>query len=143
MLLLYYQIFRPQSGTSRKSVNCEKSLKWRPMSHTNVWTRLNKKQDGGLAGHVVMSRGHHISLALAHSGHRMSSGPSAMKPLPTKEPLQLAQRKQSLCQCRSSKEMNLVPPIPVMGFAQAVHFFANSSPKHSAQYGFSSLEVNL
>uniref|UniRef100_A0A182NH14 Uncharacterized protein n=1 Tax=Anopheles dirus TaxID=7168 RepID=A0A182NH14_9DIPT len=28
--------------------------------------------------------------------------------------------------------------LPVMGLVQEVHLFANSSPKHSAQYGFSS-----
>lgn len=53
-----------------------------------------------------------MSFCLAHSGHRMS-GPSVMKPLPTKEDLHMAQMKQSLCQVRSSKEMNRVPPMPV------------------------------
>lgn len=33
--------------------------------------------------------------------------------------------------------------LPVIGFSQEVHLFANKSPKHSAQYGLSSLEVNL
>lgn len=32
--------------------------------------------------------------------------------------------------------------VPVMGLVQAVHLLANNSPKHSAQYGFSSLLVN-
>merc|ERR1719435_585705 len=45
--------------------------------------------------------------------------------------LQLEQMKQSLCQCLPSKEMNLVPPIPVMGLLQAVHRLENSSPKQS------------
>lgn len=52
-----------------------------------------------------------MSFCLAHSGHRIS-GPSVMKPLPTKEDLHIAQMKQSLCQVRSSKEMNRVPPMP-------------------------------
>lgn len=53
----------------------------------------------------------YISFCLAHSGHKMSE-PSVMKPLPTSEPWHMAQMKQSLCQWRSSKEINLVPPIP-------------------------------
>jgi len=81
-----------------------------------------------------------MSRCLAHSGHRMS-GPSVMKPFPTKEDWHSAHLKQSLCQLRSSNEMKRVPPIPVIGLLQAVHFLANNSPKHSAQYGFSSLEV--
>ena len=40
------------------------------------------------------------------------SEPSVMKPLPTSELLQEAQMKQSLCQCRSSNEINRVPPMP-------------------------------
>merc|ERR1719153_1092499 len=55
--------------------------------------------------------------------------------------LQDEQMKQSLCQWRPSNEMNRVPPIPVMGLLHAVHRFENSSPKQSAQYGLSSLEV--
>lgn len=53
-----------------------------------------------------------INLALAHSGQRMSAA-SVMKPLPTSDVEHCAQIKQSLCQCRSSNEMNLAPPIPV------------------------------
>lgn len=83
----------------------------------------------------------YISFCLAHSGHRMS-GPSVMNPLPTRELLHIAQMKQSLCQLRSSKEMKRVPPIPVIGLEQAVHLLANNSPKHSAQNGFSSRDVN-
>ena len=52
-----------------------------------------------------------MSLFLAHSGQRMSSL-SVMNPLPTMEVLQEEQRKQSLCQCRPSKEMKRVPPMP-------------------------------
>lgn len=52
-----------------------------------------------------------MSFCLAHSGHKIS-GPSVMKPLPTKEDLHMAQMKQSLCQVRSSKEINRVPPMP-------------------------------
>lgn len=48
---------------------------------------------------------------LAHSGHRIS-WPSVMNPLPTREVVHCAQMKQSLCQCRSSNEMNLAPPMP-------------------------------
>ena len=33
--------------------------------------------------------------------------------------------------------------LPVIGFEHAVHLLENSSPKHSAQYGLSSREVNL
>lgn len=40
------------------------------------------------------------------------SGPSVMKPLPTKLQEQAAHAKQSLCQLRSSNETNLAPPIP-------------------------------
>jgi hypothetical protein len=36
-----------------------------------------------------------------------------MNPFPTNVTLQLAHWKQSLCQWRSSKEMNRVPPIPL------------------------------
>merc|ERR1719432_242140 len=82
-----------------------------------------------------------ISFFLAHSGQMMSS-PSVMNPFPTMLDLQDEQMKQSLCQWRPSNEMNLVPPIPVMGLLQAVHRFEKSSPKQSAQYGLSSLEVN-
>ena len=53
----------------------------------------------------------HISRCLAHSGQRMSE-PSVMKPLPTRELPHVAQMKQSLCQCRSSNEINRVPPMP-------------------------------
>jgi hypothetical protein len=42
----------------------------------------------------------------------MMSSASVMNPRPTRDVLQVAQMKQSLCQWRSSKEMNLVPPIP-------------------------------
>uniref|UniRef100_A0A8W7PXX0 Uncharacterized protein n=1 Tax=Anopheles coluzzii TaxID=1518534 RepID=A0A8W7PXX0_ANOCL len=95
----------------------------------------------------------------------MTSCSSVMKPRPTSDVLHMAQMKQSLCQWRSSNEMKRVPPMParetergtlavcrqnkragakrnryapVMGLVQEVHLFANSSPKHSAQYGFSS-----
>merc|ERR1719264_1476287 len=57
----------------------------------------------------------------------------------------MAQKKHSLCHASFSKATNLVlpkPPLPVMGFAQAVHLLEKSSPKQSAQYGLSSLEVN-
>jgi hypothetical protein len=81
-----------------------------------------------------------MSFCLAHSGQMMSSA-SVMKPLPTSEVLQEAQMKQSLCQWRSSNEMNLVPPIPVIGFTHEVHLLANNSPKQSPQNGFSSLDV--
>lgn len=63
---------------------------------------------------------------------------SVIKPLPTRLVRHIAQKKQSLCQCLSSKEINLVPPIPVIGLLHAKHLFAKSSPKHSAQYGLSS-----
>lgn len=82
----------------------------------------------------------YISFCLAQSGQMMSS-PSVMKPRPTSDVLQDAQMKQSLCQWRSSNEMKRVPPIPVMGLQQEVHLLAKSSPKQSAQYGFSSREV--
>jgi len=68
-----------------------------------------------------------ISLAFAHSGHRISA-PSVMKPLPTRDVENWAQMKQSLCQCRSSNEINFAPPMPVIGFTQALHRFANRSP---------------
>jgi len=67
----------------------------------------------GVAGGRVdyVRRRVYMSFCLAHSGQMMSSA-SVMKPLPTSEVLQAAQMKQSLCQWRSSNEMNLVPPIP-------------------------------
>lgn len=52
------------------------------------------------------------SHTFAQSGHKIS-GPSVIKPLPTKLPEQAAQAKQSLCQLRSSNDTNLAPPIPV------------------------------
>lgn len=54
---------------------------------------------------------YYISFCLAHSGHMISSA-SVIKPLPTRDVLQRAQMKQSLCQCLSSKDMKRVPPIP-------------------------------
>jgi hypothetical protein len=63
----------------------------------------------------------------------MISSPSVMNPLPTIEHLQEEQTKQSLCQCLPSNEINLVPPIPVIGLEQAVHLLEKSSPKQSAQ----------
>ena len=83
----------------------------------------------------------------------MMSSASVMNPLPTKDPRQDEHTKQSLCQCRPSKEMNRVPPmpkihakknaknpckfwwifLPVMGLEQAVQRLEKSSPKHSAQ----------
>jgi hypothetical protein len=77
---------------------------------------------------------------LAHSGHMISSA-SVIKPLPTIDVLQEEQTKQLLCQCRPSNEMNRVPPIPVIGLLQAVQRLEKSSPKQSAQYGLSSLDV--
>ena len=77
-----------------------------------------------------------ISLSLAQSGQMISS-PSVMKPFPAMEHLHCAQTKHWECQCRPSKEMNLVPPAPVMGFVHAVQRFAKSSPKQLAQYGLS------
>ena len=52
-----------------------------------------------------------INFFFAHSGQIISSE-SVMKPLPTNDPLQEEQTKQSLCQWRPSKEINRVPPIP-------------------------------
>lgn len=60
---------------------------------------------------VVVCGDVYINFCLAHSGQMMSSA-SVMKPRPTREVLHEAQMKQSLCQWRSSKEMNRVPPIP-------------------------------
>ena len=56
------------------------------------------------------------------------SAASVMNPLPTREVVHWAQMKQSLCQWRSSKEMNLAPPIPVIGFRHALQRLAKSSP---------------
>jgi len=61
---------------------------------------------------VLVVTGIYMSFALAQSGQIMSS-PSVIKPRPTNDVLQLAHMKQSLCQCRSSNEMNRVPPIPI------------------------------
>lgn len=61
----------------------------------------------------------YISRALAHSGQMMSAS-SVMKPRPTSDVLQLAQMKQSLCQCRSSNEMKRVPPIPRGGHHSSI-----------------------
>ena len=33
--------------------------------------------------------------------------------------------------------------LPVIGFAQAVHLLEKSSPKQSAQYGLSSLNIQM
>lgn len=41
--------------------------------------------------------------------------------------------------CKKKKNRNAVP---VIGLEQAVHLLAKSSPKHSAQYGLSSRDVN-
>lgn len=101
-------------------------------------------------GQRVVCRFDYISLCLAHSGQMMSSS-SVMNPRPTNEVLHCAQMKQSLCQCRSSNEINRVPPIPktqmsqvphkkkrlfhepVIGREHDVHRLAKSSPKQSAQ----------
>lgn len=50
-------------------------------------------------------------MSLPHSGHRMSSL-SVRKPRPTRDTEHFLQLKQSLCHCRSSKEMYLLPPRP-------------------------------
>ena len=73
-----------------------------------------------------------ISLSLAQSGQMMSS-PSVMKPFPAIESWHIAQTKHCECQCLPSKEMNLVPPAPVIGLLQDVHLLAKSSPKQLAQ----------
>ena len=39
-----------------------------------------------------------------------------------------------------SKELRTLS-LPVMGLQHALHLLANSSPKQSAQYGFTSLDV--
>lgn len=70
----------------------------------------------------------YLNLALAHSLHSMVSGPSVMKPFPTRDVLQSLQRKQSLCQLLSSNVTNLVPPSPVIAWVHAKHFLANNSP---------------
>lgn len=90
-----------------------------------------------LLGAAYLNFFFYINFCLAHSG-QMTSCSSVMKPRPTSDVLQIAQMKQSLCQWRSSNEMKRVPPIPVIGLVQEVHLLANSSPKQSAQYGFSS-----
>lgn len=51
-------------------------------------------------------------MSFPQSGHRMSSL-SVRKPRPTSEREHFLQLKQSLCHCRSSKEMYFVPPSPV------------------------------
>ena len=66
-----------------------------------------------------------------------------MNPLPAIETLQRAQTKHCECQWRPSNDINLVPPAPVMGLVQAVHRFANNSPKQFAQYGLSWREANF
>ena len=48
----------------------------------------------------------------------MMSSASVMNPLPTKDPRQDEHTKQSLCQCRPSKEMNRVPPMPKINSCQ-------------------------
>lgn len=53
-------------------------------------------------------------MSFPQSGHRMSSR-SVRKPRPTSDREHFLQLKQSLCHCRSSKEMYLVPPRPVCG----------------------------
>merc|ERR550525_720294 len=75
----------------------------------------------------------------------MMLSPSCRNPLPTMDTLQMLQKKHSLCQARVSKATNLVlprPPLPVIGLLHAWHRLEKSSPKQSAQYGLSSLEVN-
>lgn len=64
---------------------------------------------GGLPG----GRGG-AQMSFPQSGHRMSSL-SVRKPRPTSDSEHFLQLKQSLCHCRSSKEMYLVPPSPVDG----------------------------
>ena len=46
------------------------------------------------------------------------SSASVINPLPTKDPRQDEQTKQSLCQCRPSNDMNRVPPIPKIPYMQ-------------------------
>ena len=83
-----------------------------------------------------------INLSLAHSGQIISS-PSVMKPFPAMETLHKAQTKHWECQWRPSKDINRVPPAPVMGLVHAVHLLAKSSPKQVAQYGWSWREANF
>lgn len=64
----------------------------------------------------------YMSFALAHSGQMMSAS-SVIKPRPTSDVLQLAQMKQSLCQCRSSNEIKRVPPIPWIIRKRIIHWF--------------------
>lgn len=59
---------------------------------------------GGVGGGVAQ-------MSFPQSGHRMSSL-SVRKPRPTSDSEHFLQLKQSLCHCRSSKEMYLVPPRP-------------------------------
>lgn len=53
-----------------------------------------------------------LQMSFPQSGHRMSSR-SVRKPRPTRDKEHFLQLKQSLCHCRSSKEMYFVPPSPV------------------------------
>lgn len=109
----------------------------------NILLLFEQRIDGVVAcerdSYICMNidRDVYMNLSLAHSGQMILSS-SVMKPRPTKLVEQLAQMKQSLCQWRSSKEMNRVPPIPVIGSVQAVQRLANSLPKQSAQHGLSS-----
>ena len=56
-----------------------------------------------------------ISFFFAHSGHIISSA-SVINPLPTIEALHEEQTKQLLCQCRPSKDINRVPPMPRLSY---------------------------
>lgn len=58
--------------------------------------------------------GSRSQMSFPQSGHRMSSL-SVRKPRPTSDREHFLQLKQSLCHCRSSKEMYFVPPSPVGG----------------------------
>ena len=57
-----------------------------------------------------------ISFFFAHSGHMISSA-SVINPFPTIDALHDEQTKQLLCQCRPSKEINRVPPIPRLSWS--------------------------
>jgi len=68
---------------------------------------------------------------------------SDMKPLPTRLVEHKQQQKQEWCQWEPSKEINLVPPIPLICLLQAEHFFEKSCSAQSAQYGLSWRDVKL
>ena len=76
-----------------------------------VFVNVYKQTISGLVILFYCSTVSAINFFFAHSGHMISSA-SVINPFPTIDALHDEQTKQLLCQCRPSKDINRVPPIP-------------------------------